>query len=60
MTATDGTQSKKLIVTQYIEKLLESLVEIIIMDKMPFFTIKRKCFFKFVRTMDPQFSMHSL
>lgn len=61
MTATDGTQSKKLTVTQYIEKkLLELLVEMIIMDKMSFFTIKRKCFFKFVRTMEPQFSMHSL
>lgn len=56
-TALDGTQSKKLTISQYSEKQLrELLVKKIINDEMHFLTVERQGFHNFVNDMKPRFS----
>ncbi|KAG6625755.1 hypothetical protein CIPAW_15G000700 [Carya illinoinensis] len=51
---------KKLIIPQYSEKMLrELLAEMIITDEMPFTTVDKKSFNKFVRCLEPRFPMPS-
>ncbi|XP_042948635.1 zinc finger BED domain-containing protein RICESLEEPER 4-like [Carya illinoinensis] len=59
-TATDGTQVKKMVIPQYSEKLLrDALAEIIIEDEMPFMTVEKRGFRKFVKLIEPRFPMPS-
>ncbi|XP_042964625.1 zinc finger BED domain-containing protein 4-like [Carya illinoinensis] len=60
--ATDASRShvKKLIISQYSEKMLrELLAEMIITDEMPFTTVDKKGLNKFVRCLEPHFPMPS-
>ncbi|XP_042945622.1 zinc finger BED domain-containing protein RICESLEEPER 2-like [Carya illinoinensis] len=60
--ATDagGSHVKKLIIPQYSEKMLrELLAEMIITDEMPFTTVDKKGFNKFVCYLEPRFPMPS-
>ncbi|XP_042983370.1 zinc finger BED domain-containing protein RICESLEEPER 2-like [Carya illinoinensis] len=60
--ATDagGSHVKKLIIPQYSEKMLRNLLaEMIITDEMPFTTVDKKGFNKFVHCLEPRFPMPS-
>ncbi|KAG2709415.1 hypothetical protein I3760_05G238000 [Carya illinoinensis] len=59
-TATDGTQIKKMVIPQYSEKLVrDMLAEMIIEDEMPFTTVDKRGFRKFVKTIEPRFPLPS-
>ncbi|KAG2712928.1 hypothetical protein I3760_04G148800 [Carya illinoinensis] len=59
-TATDGTQLKKMVIPQYNEKMLrDALVEMIIEDEMPFTTVEKRGFRKFIKLIEPRFSLRS-
>ncbi|XP_035546192.1 probable leucine-rich repeat receptor-like protein kinase IMK3 [Juglans regia] len=49
---------KKLSIPQYSKKMLRDvLAEIIITNEMPFTTVDKACFYKFVHTLEPRFPM---
>ncbi|XP_042944725.1 zinc finger BED domain-containing protein RICESLEEPER 3-like [Carya illinoinensis] len=59
-TATNGTQIKKMVIPQYSEKLVrDMLAEMIIKDEMPFTTVDKRGFRKFVKTIEPRFTLPS-
>lgn len=59
-TATDGTFVKKLIIPQYSEKMLmDMLVEMIINYEMPFTTVDKRGFRKFVQNIKSRFFISS-
>ena len=59
-TATDGTQTKKLVIPQYSEKMLrDMLAEMIITDEMPFTTVEKRGFRKFLNFVEPRFPIPS-
>ncbi|XP_042969021.1 uncharacterized protein LOC122301694 [Carya illinoinensis] len=57
---TDGTQLKKIVIPQYSEKMLrDALADMMIEDEMPFTTVEKRGFRKFIKLIEPQFPLPS-